>query len=1113
MYKIYTRISCSISGCKSKSILVMKLTTVILIAVIMQVNAASYAQRITYARKNVSLAKVFSEIRKQTGYSVFLLADLKGTDRIDVSFKNSTLDEVMNRCLQGTSCQYVIEEKTILIKKENRPVSQQAARQDTTVLAGRIIGTDGRALPGASITVVSTDKASFAGKADQEGRFKIFASRGSMLTVSYVGYETKNIKITRTGLGDIVLKPKQEDLKEVRIVIGYGSTTERLNTGNVAVVTSEDIKKQPVSNVLQALQNMVPGLRVSQVNGFSSAPFNVKLRGQNNLPASGNIGINNVSEPLFIIDGVPIISGTNAAQQNLGINQNGIQGPTGGQSPLFGLNPNDIESVSILKDADATAIYGARGANGVILITTKKGQAGKTTVDATIYSGLSLQAKKLDLMNTPQYLEMRARAFQNDGTTPNNGNGYDLTLWDQNRYTDWQKELLGTAHTTDAQLSLSGGSSSTTFRLNGGFNTRTPPFKGNYKEQRGSGTLSLHNTAFNNKLTTTVMVNFSSTISNLPSVDPTALIFLAPNAPSFLDQNGRLDFDGWRAAGGLPYEAVYMQRIYHAGTKNLVSNLNLKYQLLPELSLNASMGYSLAKQDQLQKAPSNTFDPASTFQRETVFGANNNSTWLIEPNADWQKSFGKHHLQVLLGATFQNTAADGSNITARGFTSDALLGNLGAATDFFVSTNDVETRFQSLYSRISYNYDNKYIINLNGRRDGSSRFASGRKFGNFGAIGAAWIFSDETFFRDKLRFLSMGKIRASYGLVGSDGLGDYQYLSSYKTGDNTYQDMPTLQLSRLANDQFRWTTNKKAEIGLELGFLNGRINTSISVYRNRSGNQLVGYPLPSITGFSSIVANLPALVQNSGIELNLQTQNLHLQNFSWSSSLNISRNNNKLLEFPGLESSAYAGGYAIGRSISSIGMRQYAGVDPTTGLYTFADINGDGTVDIYGSKDYIYKDDSPAFFGGFNNNLQYKKIQLSMLFAFSRQKGVYRSSNTLPGALSSGKGNQLVLEKQYSGKPALENLTAVSYRNDLFNFYSSDAVWVDASYIRLQNLSLSYSLDGGGIKKAGLQSLRFFAQAQDLLTITGYKGSDPASPGRLSLPPRKIVTAGLQFTL
>lgn len=1117
MYKNFTRFFCKPPGYIHKFLLIMKLIVVLLTVGLLQVSAAGLAQKVTFVKKNATLKQVFTEVYKQTGYSVFWTSlKSKSKQIVNANFKNASIKEVLEKTFENQPVVYTIEDKIIVIRDADKilsPVAVTTAKDTAMTITGRVINEDGQPLNGATVQLINTNKVSVSLTADENGRFRLSGEKGSRLTINYVGFETISFTIKKGSLGDIKLLTRYGKLDEVKVTIGYGTTTKALNTGNVAVVTSDEISKQPVSNVLQALQGAVPGLIINQASGFASAPFNVKIRGQNSLNNNGN-SINNLSEPLFIIDGVPIVSAGSSSNLNVGINKNGLTGPSVGQSPLYGLNPTDIESISVLKDADATAIYGARGANGVILITTKKGKAGPTTVTANVYTGQSLQTRKLDLMNTQEYLAMRTQALQNDKITPTAGNAYDLLKFDQNRYTDWQKELLATGHTTDAQLSLSGGDSKTTYRLSGGFNSLSPPFKGNYKEQRASASLALTNSSFNNKLTTTATVNFSSTVSNLPPVDITSLIFLAPNAPSLLDDQGNLNYTGWAAAGAsLPNSAINLKRLYSANTKNLIGNLGLKYHILNGLDFNASLGYNITRQDQLQTAPTGSFNPTSTTKPFASFGTNNNRLWVIEPNLTYTKAIGKHNLSLLAGSTFQDTQIDGNNISASGYSSDALLGALSGASAYSVVSNYADTKFESLYARINYNYDDKYVLNLNGRRDGSSRFANGNKFGNFGSIGAAWIFSREPFLQNVLKFLSFGKLRASYGLVGGDNLSDYQYLSSFSPASNTYQNTTAYKLNRLANDTFSWTTNKKLEAALALGFFDGRINAELAWYQNRAGNQLVSYPLPSLTGFVSVIENLPAVVENKGLEFTLQTQNIRTKGFSWGTNFNIAQNRNKLISFPGLASSTYAGRYAIGRSINTVGMYQYTGVNPTTGAYTFADVNGNGTVDTFGSTDYIYKDSSPLYTGAMNNNFSYKGFQLGVFFTFTKQKGVLRLSNVTPGGLGSGIGNQLILSEQLAGKPALDNLTTSSFRADLANYYNSDAVFVDASYIRLQNLSFAYNLPLQIVHRAKLQNFKIYTECQNLLTITGYKGTDPASPGSFTLPPRKIVTAGIQITL
>lgn len=945
MYKNFTQIFCTPPGYIPKLLWTMKLTTILLLVSMLQVSATGVAQKITFVKKNATLKQVFTEIHKQTGYSVLLSGTkAKGDQRVDANFNNASLDEVLKKLFENQAVEYTIEDKMIVIRDKEKPLPPKAAVKPAVdssfVLTGRVTDRNGQPLPGTSILQLNPNQTSVTSIADNDGRFKLSVEKGSKLTISSIGYVTEEMLIDNQTVINLEMFEDLKTLGEM-VVIAYGTTTKTLNTGNVAVVTSQDIARQPVSNVLQSLQGILPGVMVNQSSGFASSPFSIKIRGQNSLAANVNDGVNQLSEPLYILDGVPIISAGSSSNLNFGVNKNGgIRGPSDGQSPLYGLNPSDIESISILKDADATAIYGARGANGVILITTKKGKAGPASVSANVYTGVSLQARKLNLMNTAEYLEMRKRALQNDGLEPDARNALDLTGWDQNRYTDWQKELLGTAHTTDAQLSISGGNSTTTYRISGGFNSVTPPFKGDYREQRASGSLAVTNVSFNSKLTTTAMVNFSSTTSNLPASDMTSLIFLAPNAPSLVDSLGNLNFAGWSSASGLPYEATSLKKGYRASTKNLISTVSIRYQIMSGLEFNTSLGYNISKQDQLETSPSGSFNPAYASRPFSKFGNNDSQSWIIEPNLTFSKTFGKHSLATLIGSTFQDTEIEGSSIIANGYADDALLGSLGAAASYSNAlTNYTDTKFESVYARINYNYEEKYVLTLNGRRDGSSRFANGRKFGNFGSVGAAWIFSREPFVQNALPFLSLGKIRASYGLVGGDNLTDYEYLSSFRTGQTPYQSTTAFQLSRLANDQFGWTTNKKAEVALAFGFLNGRINTELARYRNRSGNQLVSYGLPSTTGFNSIITNLPAVIENKGWEFTLQTQNIKTRNVDWSTNVNISQNKNTLLSFPDLELSTYVGRYAIGRSINSLEMNQYTGVDPVTGLYIFAIAN------------------------------------------------------------------------------------------------------------------------------------------------------------------------------
>jgi TonB-linked SusC/RagA family outer membrane protein len=501
--------------------------------------------------------------------------------------------------------------------------------------------------------------------------------------------------------------------------------------------------------------------------------------------------------------------------------------------------------------------------------------------------------------------------------------------------------------------------------------------------------------------------------------------------------------------------------------------------------------------------------------RDNLFATSNINTWIIEPQVGYTRRIGNGKLDVLIGTTFQDNTQNSVGQDAYGFSTDAQIPNIAAATNVVIyGSNSSDYRYNAVFGRINYNWQDKYLLNLTARRDGSSRFGPGNQFGNFGAMGIAWIFSKANFIRNKLSFLSFGKLRASYGSTGNDQIPDYQFLSTYSnySSSNTYQGVNGLYPSRIANPFFGWELVKKLEGGIELGFLKDRIILNANYYRNRTGNQLVGQPLPSMVGFTTIQANLPAVVQNSGVELALNTTNINSKKFSWTSSFNLSIPRNKLISFPNLASSNYSNLFAIGKSLFTQSLYHYIEVDPQTGIYTFQDINKDGVIN---SKDRQFlKEISQRYFGGLQNSFSYKGWQLDVFFQFVKQTGrSYITSFSIPGFYNTNQpvyvlnrwvnpGNHTDVQRYLQG--ASTALTAWG------NATSSDYIIVDASFIRLKNVALSYSLPSSWQKKAYLQNAKIYIQCQNLFTITSYKGLDPESQG-LGLPPLRIVITGIQI--
>jgi TonB-linked SusC/RagA family outer membrane protein len=788
-----------------------------------------------------------------------------------------------------------------------------------------------------------------------------------------------------------------------------------------------------------------------------------------------------------------------------------------GLSPLNSISPSDIERIEVLKDADATSIYGSRGANGVILITTKKGRPGKTAFNANIYTGANVITRAIDVMNTKQYVAMRREALKNDGKTPDINNAPELVAFDTTRYTDYKKLFLeGTSHTTDAQLSFTGGGNGTQFLVGGDYHEESTIFPGDMKDRRLSFHSNITHTSTDKKLNVNLSTTYVVDDNHLGQYNFAGTLRSAPDYPGLYDSAGKVL---WEQDGvSLDNPLVYLLRPYKGSTSNLLGSLQLSYQLLPGLSVKANLGYNMVRLDETKLTPIAATDPSIATTGTAEFSTNVFKSWIIEPQAEYFRDIGKGKLNILVGSTWQETVNNTSDIIARGATNDAQLQSISAATSYEAAGSYDQYRYNAIFGRIGYNWADRYILNLTGRRDGSSRFGPGRQFANFGAVGAAWIFTKEAFAANLPTFLSFGKLRASYGSSGNDQIGNYQYLDTWSSPFYPYGNLGGLFPTRLANPDYGWEINHKLEGGLDLGFLNDRILFSVAYFRNRSGNQLISYKLPSQTGFPTITENFPAVIQNSGLEFTLYTKNIQSREFTWTTSLNLTIHRNKLASFPGLATSSYATSYVIGKSLSTIRVYQYLGVDENTGVFRFTDVKNDG---VLGEDDrFIIGNLEPKFYGGLQNSLSYKGWQFDLFIEFRKQLGqnylstVYimvpgTSFNNLPVALENRwrqPGDHAAFQ-QVTQDPGSDAYKAAGY------FIGSSGVYGDASFIRFRNVSLSWNVPGAIVKRAHVQGCRVYMHLQNLLTITNYKGGDPESRDIYSLPPLRTFTAGIQLTL
>jgi len=1100
MYKLYTGIVHCINGNALSSLLTKKwimrfnLICFILFIALLQVSYASRAQNVSISKKNATLQEIFREIKKQAGYDfLYSNLELKKAGRISINVQNQPLARVLEDCFKGQPFAFSIRNKTIIIVP-SKEVTSETGMIKSIDIKGRILDEREQPIQGAVIKVKNGKQATLT---NSKGEFILSGlNENSVLVISYLGYLTREVAAL-PDLGNIKLEISNSGLNEIR-VIGYGTTTKRLNTGSINSISADEIGKQPVNSPLLALQGNVAGMYVTQSNGLPGGGVNISIRGQNSIGARNN--------PLYIIDGVPF-NAQPIEQQSGGSYSLGANGNT---SPFSTINPADIESISVLKDADATAIYGSRAANGVVLITTKKGKAGKTNVSLNFYTGIGQPASKLKTLSTEQYLELRRQAFANDNVTPSPSNAPDLVTWGTENK-DFQKLLIGnTAHITEATASISGGSNNTTFFTSGTYRKEGSVFPGNKGYERGSALLNANHASNDKKFTASASISLSKDLNTLAPSDMTpAALTLPPNYPLY-NPDGSLFWDN-----NFSNPIATVNNPYETKANNILANMALSYQLASGLLLKTTFGYNKLQSDQRFAYLQSNSGPNS-FGTVAVQTSNFTEGLIVEPQVNYDKNFGKGKLQVLVGGTYQKSISKTPYSTGlTGFSSEKLAFNLASATTTLWLTNSAsEYRYASVFGRINYQLAEKYILNISGRRDGSSRFGPNNKFGNFGAIGAAWIFSEESLIKQSMPWMSFGKLRASYGTVGNDQIADYGYLSTYRNNNYKYGGAVAISPARLANPDYSWENTRKMEVAMELGIAENRVLFTATAFGNRTNNMLVSNPLSAQTGFSSYQANLPALVQNTGLEFELNTRNIEKENLGWKSTFNLTIPRNKLTSFPEIENSTYANTYVVGQPLSILNL--YRVKDIVNGIVQIEDANGDGVISTgiaaNGLGDYVKVGQlAPKMYGGFTNNFRYKNWQLDVFLQFTVQKGYsnrYASTNP-PGSFKNQDADILNV-----GLKPTASFGTPAYNSYLLYTYS-DRVISNASYIRAKNISLSYRFPEKWTERINMKNVNLYLRGQNIFTISNYQGLDPETQQGFGnvVPPLKMFTVGIQCSL
>ena len=964
------------------------------------------------------------------------------------------------------------------------------AQQERQVTGKVTAADDGSPIPGASVVAKGTTRGT---QTDAEGNYTLtLPTNIGTLVVSFVGVTTQEVAVGNRSVINVSLSNDSRSLDEV-VVTGYGSQSKRNLTGNIAKVGSREIENIPVPSVEQALQGKVAGVQITALNGKVGQGLQIKVRGSASLTAS--------SQPLYVVDGIPITSA----------DQSSTTAPT---NPIADLNPNDIESLEILKDAASSAIYGSRASNGVVLITTKKGRAGKTTFDAGMQIGASTPTHLRQWLNTQQYVELFQEARANTGaytatSLTNRFTRYaagDPAGWqgaNPTYNTDWQQEAFQKAPSQQYDLSARGGDAKTRFFISGQYFDQSGILIKN-RFRRLSGRVNLDHTA-TDKLTLGVNMNLSHSINDRVSNDnafstPLQIIALPPMTPVIDPRTNQLSGDYTLYYNPLLNRdfAALQARVYR-----IIGNVYADYKLMPGLSFRTEFGTDLLSQQEEEyygrETARNTGAAnglgSNSFRQVTNFTTNNFF------------SFGrtiaeKHDIDATLGVSYQESRANFNSVTGQQFPSDAYKQISSAAKITAGTGTQSSYSFLSYFARVNYRFNNKYLLGASGRIDGSSRFGINNRYGFFPAVSAGWILTEESFLKN-VQTLSLLKIRASYGLTGNAEIGDFSSQALYAATNNAgtsagYAGVPGQAPSQIPNPDLTWEKTLQTDIGLEFGFLDNRFSGELDYYEKNTSGLLLNVNVPGSSGFRTQLRNVGKL-QNKGYEFVFNSRNISGA-FNWTTSLNIAYNKNVVTDLGGTTiTGSFLNRAQEGQPLGVFVGPEYAGVDVQNGdaLYYKNTIKADSTIDRGTTNDYNAAayvplgNPSPKFIGGITNTFSYAGFDLSILFNGQFGNYIYNGGGKFQSANGDFFDNQSVDQLNRWQKPG--DITNVPQARLLGGNGTGESsrYLQKGDYVRLRTLTLGYALPKTLLSRVNLNRVRIYVTAQNLLTFTGYTGWDP----------------------
>ena len=998
------------------------------------------------------------------------------------------------------------------------------------VITGKVTSTeDGSTLPGVNVVVKGTTNGTVT---DAEGKYSLSVPNGATLTFSFIGLKTTEEIVGERSVVDVNMSSDIQQLSEV-VVVGYGTQEKRDITGNVAQISSSSIQNLPVASIEQSMQGKAAGVFIESQNGKLGQGIKVRIRGSSSLSAS--------NQPLYVVDGIPI---TSASQSSNGAETN----------PLADINFNDVASIEILKDASASAIYGSRASNGVVLITTKRGKSGKTNFTLNYFTGVSHETGRRDFLNAKQYVDAEnqaaASAAKLDPTFDYVGfNTKRLARYSagNNDYqtakinTDWQDLVFRAAPINQIDVSASGGNDKTRFFVSGQYSDQNGILIGN-SLKRISARMNLDHKA-TEKLNIGINFNVARTENHRLSNDdafstPLQIVALSPITP-VIDPRTGLASGILDIAKGIPNDnfPVYYNPLisidnasYIATVYRTFGNAFASYQILPGLSFRSEVGTDLLFQTEDQYLGAltvrNTGTPNGQGFNATTLIANYTTNNFLK----YEKVIGEHTFDILGGMSFQKSTSSTSSITAQQFPSDAYKTISSAASIVSASAGPTNFTFLSYFARGNYKFKDKYLLSLSGRVDGSSRFGANNRYGFFPAASAGWIVSEEPFMQD-VTFLSQLKLRASYGITGNAEIGN-NFASRGLYGPANYVGTGGQAPFQLPNPNLKWETTAQTDIGLDFSFLKGRISVEADYYMKSTSDLLLVKNVVGSSGFRTFTQNIGKL-ENKGFELVVNSQNL-VGDLKWTTSFNLATTENKVTDLQGQVLGTNDLNRAIeGQSIGVFYGREFAGADKANGdaLYVLNSKNADGSINRGTTNNYnnaqqtVLGNPNPKWYGGITNTLSYKGFDFTLVFQGVQGNMIYNGGGQyMSASASNGYDNQTTDQLNAWKKPG--DITSVPELRLFFGngVNPSSRYLSDGSYVRLKTITLGYNLPQIATSKLKVERIRIYVTAQNLYTFTSYKGWDPEVNADYqasninqgvdfySAPQPKTITAGINVS-